>query len=213
MRNLLEGEGASAMPLDEAAWAGAEKREAPRVGVLIRAAKLLTPVGEYLCVIRDVSETGVSARIFHELPDCGEMLFELQNGDRYAARLIWQDGERAGFRFADRADLARLVASPSRFAKRQIRLNVEGPAIVQTAGTEISVTLLDLSGQGAKIECASMLPIDAGIVLSAQGLAETWAKVRWRRDGRYGLVFEDTLQFSELASTVHQMQTGLRSNT
>ena len=204
---------------DNAQLVSSDQRIAPRVGVLIRPAKLLTPQGEFLCVIRDVSETGVSARIFHKLPDCEEVVLELQNGDQYAASLIWQDqgkagleaNFRAGFRFANTADLAQLVASPSRYAKRPIRLNIEGEAAVVTGGKELSVTLRDISGQGAKIAYDDLLPLDAAVVLRADGLRETWAKVRWRRNGQYGLVFEDTLQMSELALTVKDIQEKMRN--
>ena len=41
---------------------GADQRAAPRFTLLIRAAKLVSAQGEFVCVIRDVSETGVSVR-------------------------------------------------------------------------------------------------------------------------------------------------------
>ena len=43
-------------------------RGAQRFTLLIRTAKLVCESGEYLCVIRDVSSTGVRLRLFHDLP-------------------------------------------------------------------------------------------------------------------------------------------------
>jgi len=188
---------------------GPEARVAPRFTVLIRAAKLISPEGEFLCVIRDVSETGLSARIFHPLPECGAMMIELQNGDRYEADLVWQDEERAGFRFCQPVDVARVINLPSRFAKRAIRLNIKAPASLIASLQITPATILDISQQGAKIACDRHFSIDQRIKLAAAGLRETEAKVRWRREGQCGLVFEETFQFGELARIAQQ----LRENT
>ena len=62
---------------------GSDQRCAPRFTLLIRAAKLVGPDCEYLCVVRDASETGVSVRLFHPLPPEVPFTLELQNGDRH----------------------------------------------------------------------------------------------------------------------------------
>ena len=45
---------------DNASQGGNDQRGAPRYTSLIRAAKLVCGQGEFVCVIRDVSSTGVS---------------------------------------------------------------------------------------------------------------------------------------------------------
>mgnify|MGYP003109404674 CR=1 FL=1 len=185
---------------------GAEMRAAPRVGLLIRPAKLITPDHQFFCVIRDLSETGLSVCVFHTLPKCDHYTIEFQNGDRVEAEVMWESGDRMGLRFSERADLERLILSPSRFAKRAIRIELDCPAIVAMPGRDVAVRICDISGQGAKIACEEHLMLDASVVLRATHLPSTRAKIRWRRDGAYGLVFEDTMQMSELAQTVAAMQ-------
>ena len=183
-----------------------EGRAAPRFTVLIRAAKLISPEGEFLCVIRDVSESGLSARIFHPLPDCGAMMIELQNGDRYEADLVWQEEDRAGFRFRRPVDVARVVEVPSHFTKRAIRLNLNAEAEIIASLQIIPVKIHDISQQGAKLETAQHFSIDQRVKLRADGLRETEAKVRWRREGMCGLIFEETFQFGELARIIRHLQ-------
>lgn len=185
---------------------GAEGRAAPRFTVLIRAAKLISPEGEFLCVIRDVSESGFSARIFHPLPDCGAMMVELQNGDQYEADVVWQEEDRAGFRFFKPIDVARVVEVPSHFAKRAIRLNLDAHAELIASLQIMPVTVVDISQQGAKLKTEQHFSIDQRVKLRADGLRETEAKIRWRRDGMCGLIFEETFQFGELARIVRQLQ-------
>jgi hypothetical protein len=49
-------------------------------------------------------------------------------------------------------------------------------------------------------------PRTNGIRLEVEGLPDITAKVCWRRDGSYGLSFEDTFQFAELASLAFDLQ-------
>ncbi len=189
---------------------GREKRVAPRFTLLIRAAKLISQDGEFMCIIRDASESGVNVRLFHPLPDCGTMLLELPNGDRHELELVWQDGDRAGLKFIEQADIARIVESPSRFAKRPIRINLEADAVIQVGEQQNSVELLDLSQQGAKLTSDAHFAIDQRVKISANGMPQVNAKIRWRRGNSYGLVFEDTFQFGDLARIVASMQLELR---
>ena len=142
-----------------------EQRSAPRYTLLIRTAKLVCEVGEFLCVIRDVSESGISVRTFHRLPDVPRMVVELQNGDSHQLEPIWQESDRAGFRFVATADIARIIASPSRYAKRAIRLNLAAPAQVETLdGRSEAVEIVDLnphpSGSGIGIGPSGLKLLD-----------------------------------------------------
>ncbi|MFB0612043.1 PilZ domain-containing protein [Aurantiacibacter poecillastricola] len=184
-----------------------ENRSAPRCTLLIRAAKLITPSGEFLCVIRDVSTNGINVRIFHALPPETRMTIELQNGDRHEVEFVWQKDDRAGFRFEHEADISRIVESPSRFSKRSIRLNISAAATVSALnGQSALAEITDLSQQGAKIVCAGRFAIDERVRISAPGLPETNAKVRWRKELQYGLIFEDTYQYGELARIAQRLQ-------
>ncbi len=190
------------------AVASPEQRTAQRYTLLIRAAKLVCREGEFLCVIRDASESGISMRIFHPLPECDHMWVELQNGDRYGVQLVWQEEDRAGFRFKSQADIKRIIESPSRFTKRPVRLNLTAPAEVELDGRCEHATIQDISQQGAKVACSSHFKLDQRILLRADGLRDTFAKIRWRREGTCGLIFENTLQFGELARIASRLQRG-----
>ena len=184
----------------------AEARAAPRFTLLIRAAKLTAPDGEYLCVVRDASETGVSVRLFHPLPPEVPLTLELQNGDRHELERIWEEEGKAGFRFAGPTDIVRIVESPSRFAKRAVRVNLDLPCTVQVGERKIPALLRNLSQNGAQIATEERLSLVQRIKLGGGLLPEIAAKVRWRRNDAYGLSFEDNLQFADLARIVFEMQ-------
>ena len=179
-----------------------EQRDSKRFTLLIRAAKLITEQGEFLCVIRDVSETGLSVTLFHKLPDCHRLVIQFQNGDRHNAQLMWQREDRAGFRFTDQADIVRIIESPSAYSKRPMRVSLSMAGIMQAGLERYPVELIDISQQGARLSCEIEQPIDRRVKLLIEGMPETDAKVRWRRDGECGLVFENTFQLGELAMIV-----------
>lgn len=188
------------------ATAAAEQRIAPRFTLLIRAAKLIMPTGEFLCVIRDASESGISVRTFHALPQFKDMTIELQNGDRYSVEHVWEEQDRAGFRFTQDVDIRRIIESPSRFAKRPIRIKLETPAEISCFAGKVDVTIHNISQQGASVTSGMRLALDQRVKISAWGLRETAAKVRWRNGKEFGLAFEDTYQFGELARIARMLQ-------
>ena len=192
----------------DAAGDEAEQRRAPRFTLLIRAAKLVAPEGEYLCVVRDASETGVSVRLFHPLPPDVPLTLELQNGDRHALERVWEEQGKAGFRFEGATDITRIVESPSRFAKRAVRVNLGGPLSIKLGDRKVAATLINLSQQGAQIATAERLSLVQRIKLEGDCMPEIAAKVRWRRNELYGLSFEDNFQFGDLAKIVFDLQHG-----
>ena len=179
-----------------------ENRESQRFTLLIRAAKLVTDKGEFLCVVRDVSDTGLSVTLFHALPPFRRVIIEFQNGDRHLAEPVWQRDDRAGFRFLDGADIVRIIESPSDFSKRPMRVSTNLAGLLQAGLERHEVEMLDISQQGARLACDVELPIDRRVKLLVEGLPETDAKVRWRRNGECGVVFENHFQIGELAMIV-----------
>jgi hypothetical protein len=205
MRDAVRQSDAVPDPL-ESAGDGEEQRNASRFTLLIRSAKLTSPDAEYLCVVRDASKTGVSVRLFHPLPPEVPLTLELPNGDRHALERVWEEEGKAGFRFAKATELERIVEGPSRFSKRALRVNLELPCDLLVGLRRISATLRNLSQQGALVSTEERLSLVQRIKLSAPGLPEVTAKVRWRRNDQYGLSFEDNFQFSDLALIVHDLQ-------
>jgi len=184
----------------------AEQRSAPRFTLLIRAAKLIGPDGEYLCVVRDASESGISVRLFHPLPADVPLSLELPNGDCHKLERVWEEEGKAGFSFADDVAMERIVEAPSRFSKRAVRVNVEVPCDIMANLRWSGAKIINLSQQGAMISTQERLSLIQRVKLRAEGLPEIAAKVRWRRDDKYGLSFEDTFQFAELAALAFELQ-------
>jgi hypothetical protein len=183
-----------------------EQRTAPRFTLLIRAAKLTSPDAEFLCVVRDASETGVSVRLFHPLPADLEFTLELPNGDRHALERVWETEGKAGFRFPNPVALERIVEARGGYAKRPVRLRLEVPCTMIAGLRRVQATIANLSQQGAQIRTQEHLSLAQRVKLEIEGVPAIAARVRWRRNDGYGLSFEETFQFAELAALAFDLQ-------
>jgi hypothetical protein len=199
-----------APPPDEAEQDGAEQRAAPRFTLLIRAAKLVSAQGEFVCVIRDVSESGVSVRLFHALPSCQQYELHMPAGAVYLVERVWDRDNEAGFAFAQAIDVGRIINETGEYPKRGLRLGLCFPVRVSTLTQTSEAEVENLSQQGARLECGSLLAIDQNIRIEAPDAAgvmrEVRAKVRWRRERHYGVVFDDTFALGDFARLAARLQ-------
>ncbi len=189
---------------------GADQRAAPRFTLLIRAAKLVSAQGEFVCVIRDVSETGVSVRLFHALPACKDYALHMPAGAVYEIGRVWQRDNEAGFSFDGSVDVAKLVNESGEYPKRGLRLGLCFPVMVHGLTGSFEAVVENLSQQGARITCDALLAIDQNVRIVVPSLTgkprEVRAKVRWRRDRHYGVVFDDTFTLGEFARLAALLQ-------
>ncbi|MEQ8410263.1 MAG: PilZ domain-containing protein [Erythrobacter sp.] len=190
--------------------AGEDMRTAPRFTLLIRAARLVCAKGEFVCVIRDVSETGVSVRLFHRLPPGGPYELHMPGGEAYEMRNVWQHDNEAGFEFSRPVDVARLIGEAGQYPKRGLRLDLVFPITVRTLTQQCEGVVENVSQQGARLECDGLFAIDQSLRIEGMDFSgtrrEVRAKVRWRRDRRYGVVFDDTFTLGDFARFAAQLQ-------
>ena len=196
----------SGFGMDDKATAGSDQRGAPRYTSLIRAAKLVCGQGEFVCVIRDVSATGVSLRTFHKLPTDAALALELQNGEAYELELVRNDGFEASYRFAQPIEVERLIRENWEYPKRGLRLNIMLPLTISSLSGKAKAVTLNISQQGARIECDHIFAIDQRVTISCDALPDIRCTVRWRRDANYGLVFEDTFTLRDFALAAANVQ-------
>jgi hypothetical protein len=189
---------------------GAELRAAPRFTLLIRAAKLVSAQGEFVCVIRDVSETGVSVRLFHRLPGCKNFALHMPAATIYEITNVWARDHEAGFRFDEAVEVPQLISESGEYPKRGLRLALCFPVNIATMGRQFEGVIENFSQQGARIACDGLMAIDQAIRLEVPGahgeLRDVRAKVRWRRDQSYGVVFDDTFTLGEFARIAARVQ-------
>jgi len=179
--------------------AGTDARAEVRHSLLIRPAKIICGPRELPCVIRDVSENGISVRSFVPLPDADSFELELLSGERYDLEPVWAEELAAGFRFVGEVDLEQILTGKGKYPPRPVRLTLQVPALMKADGLSHPVTLANISQHGAQIECSQPLAVHQKVQIKSDCVPRLDALVRWRRGNFYGLVFEQTFQLKELS--------------
>lgn len=186
-----------------------DQRSGKRYTLLLRAGKLVQEAGEFLCLVRDVSDSGLKLRLFHPLEIDPQSEIEFGNGERLEIECVWQKGGQAGFRFAQAPiDIHRLIDESGPYPKRHLRLRLAPPLpLLATANglTEPGV-LCDISQHGGAVALEQRLPIHAQVRIDAAPLPQLHARVRWRRGAMHGLVFQQGFRLDELAELAWRLQ-------
>ena len=186
-----------------------DQRAGQRFTLVLRAGKLRTTAGEFLCVLRDVSDRGVKVRLFHQLT-LGEICeLELSGGETFRVIVIWQRRDHAGFRFADGpVAVDRLIEEAGSFPKRSIRLKLNRPVPILLAvdGLTLPAQLCDISQHGAALALDQRLAIGCQVRIEGEQMPVLHARVRWRRGSLHGLVFQEGFRLDALAQLAVHIQ-------
>lgn len=183
-----------------------EQRGAARLTLLLRAAKLTCPQGEFPCILRDVSDTGASVQLFHALPPDADLTLEMVNGDRFPLKRVWERNRNAGFSFIEPGKLDVILAGASPYSRRPLRLQIAIPCDVAAKGRLVSAYLGNLSQQGAMFRSHERFAKLQRLTLVLGHLVSIEAIVRWRRDDRHGVCFTHPLGMAELAAMSFALQ-------
>jgi hypothetical protein len=183
-----------------------DQRAAQRFTLLIRNAKIVFPSGEFLCVIRDVSATGLRIKTFHRMPAEPPLYLEMATGEQYGVSVVWANADQMGLQFLEPQDVTTLIREDGPFPKRSMRVMLTLPARISVGGELTDVTILNISQHGASLKCRERLAIEQQIILSASFLPDVDARVRWRKDDQYGLAFGRTFPISEFAQLMARLQ-------
>jgi hypothetical protein len=189
----------NAGPAHEAPIDGEEAFTSDRFALLMRVAKLVGTSAEFICIICELSATEVKLRILHPLPE-NRFALELPNGDFYFVEKMWERDSEAGFRFSAPIDFDAFISEASPYAKRQVRLRTNLPAILSTAEAACPIVIRDLSQEGARLESKVPLAPYQSLRIDAEPFAApVFGKVQWKSKLEYGISFQRAFGLAELA--------------
>lgn len=196
----------SEMERNEAAHAHVVKPASP----MLRSAKVVCQSGEYVCLVRDVSETGVLLSYLHDVPVEPRIMLALGNGQTYPIQRIWSGNEQAGYRFGGDVSIAEFLHESAPFNVRPVRLAIKATARVIDGSRSHGAQLLDLSSHGAKFECPTAMGEGRMISFQMHAMHPQLGQIVWhardRHTVRYGLQFQHPLSLRELAQAALRMQ-------
>jgi len=181
---------------------GFVERSARLVTILL-VARLVTPSGDALARIRNLSSGGLMLETSVALAPGDPVRIELRNLQSIAGHIAWAKNARAGIQFDEPVNVADLLhPAPARGRNARVarapRLSTCCPVQVQHEGKPCRAMLLDLSQKGGQLRTARAMAVGDRITVTIPSMAPQRAVIRWTRDDIVGLVFLDTVPFAEL---------------
>ena len=183
----------------------AERQTDERLSSTLRVGKLTDQAGaEQLVKIKNLSAGGVMA-IVTRPPATGEQVSIELSSERIPATVVWIRNDMVGLKFDQNLDLGELLAGRKPrhgFRPRPPRLEIPCKASVRVGKTYYTVDVHDISLGGIKVQPIEEYCVGKKVVVVVESLRPIKGEVRWYSDRRAGIVFDQALDFDELAEWV-----------
>ena len=181
-------------------------RQAERIEMALRPAKLVCQSGEYLCQIRDVSALGVGMAFLHAVPPEPRMILQLASGHTYPVERVWLGKRQAGFRFAADVSIAEFLDDGGAKDSAPLKLKLVAPAQVVDGRKQIFAAISQLGCEEVRIKSETELAFNRLLAFEIDGLTRQLGEVRWKDGDQYGLQFQHPLSLEELARCALHLQ-------
>lgn len=182
-----------------------ERRADDRVTALLRLGKLTDATGnQQLIKVKNLSAGGLMAIAAHAPRVGDEVAIELSH-QKIPASVVWTRDDLVGVKFDQNIDLGELLAGRKQrhgFRPRPPRLEIACKASVRVGKTYYTVDVRDISTGGMKVEPIAEYCVGKKVVVVVESLRPIKGEVRWYSDRRAGIVFDQPLEFDELAEWV-----------
>lgn len=178
---------------------GFKPRDARHLTILL-VARLVTPAGDALARVRNISNGGMMLETSLPLAIGEAVRLELRTLRAVEGLVVWTTPPRAGVRFDTPADVAQLLhaATPNGRVARAPRLATRCPVQLRHDGRTCRAMLLDLSQGGGHVRVPRPVAVGDPVTLSIPEIGARNAVVRWVRGDEAGLVFLDAIPFAAL---------------
>jgi hypothetical protein len=181
-----------------------ERRADERLLPMLRVAKLTAPLGEQLIRVRNVSAGGLMAELGQPV-NVGDSVSVELSSQRIPGSVVWVREGTVGVKFDQTVDLGELLAGRKPrhgFRPRPPRLQVNCKASVRVEKVYYTVDVHDISLGGMKVEPIEQYCVGKDVVVVVESLRPIRGHVRWYSDRRAGIVFDEPLEFEELAEWI-----------
>ena len=167
--------------------------------VMVMRDAVLHSAGERApCIVRNISDGGLMARVYRPV-ELGETVsVELTDGRQLAGTVIWAQDWNVGVAFAEPIDVAALLAeqwvgSEGGDRRSTRRARIECPATLRVKARFHFSTLNDISPNGARVRTRGPLKRVGDAVLILPDLPPLAGTIQWIKGRDCGLKFREPI--------------------
>lgn len=161
---------------------------------LVLRAGLLEQAGKTsFCLVKDVSSSGIRAKLYTSGFELGRVSVRIADVDAVEGEIVWIADGHAGIAFGNaitRDAMDRLGRQPGPESRRSVpRVTTAARAIVRSGGRATAAELCDISSFGARVRTRRALKPESPAVIDLPDLPPIRAYVRWSDGCESGMVF------------------------
>jgi hypothetical protein len=171
---------------------------------LFRVGALIVGDRRELCLIKNVSASGMMIRTYSAVAEGLPVAIELKQGQLVRGTARWVRDHHVGIAFDERIDVVELLSSSMDGPRpRMPRVEISCTGSARQGATLSALKIHDISQGGVKAEASRALDVGEDVVVAIPGLAPLQGIVRWRDGACHGISFNRLLALSELVEWLH----------
>ncbi len=192
--------------------ADSDRRDGDRLMTLYRVGSILVDGRRELCLIKNISAGGMMIRLYCSIADGTAVTVELKSGQPISGKISWTREQNAGVEFDQPVDVIDLLSATMDGPRpRMPRIETNCHATVREGASTLRVRARDISQGGVKIECETLLPQGADVIVTLPGLSPQPAIACWTEGGLTGIAFNRLLPLTDLVGWLHEQRETQRS--
>ena len=189
----------------------ANRRADQRHLSVFRVGKLITPAGQELCLVRNISSGGLMAHIYSPHEAGEHVAIELKAGSTVSGNIVWSRDKKIGVQFDDKVEVAEVLApqpneDEANHIARAPRLDVKRRGRLRVGAHYQLIEIQDISQGGTKFAPAGDTKTGDEVVLLLDGLPPLSGIIRWRHGEAAGITFKMSIPFEQLAQWIAQQR-------
>ena len=183
-----------------------DRRHHARHVTVLRVAKINTPQSEELCLVRNISASGMMVHVYSNLSVGDTVSTELNSGKPISGKIAWHREGMIGIEFDETVNPDRVLAgqdfAPTTAHPRPPRVGLDLRGRIRVGSRYQAVTLCNISQGGANIRPSEPDSVLDKVVLLVNGLPPIAGSVRWQDQEHAGIEFDIPVSFDVLARWV-----------
>ena len=174
---------------------------------LYRVGSILLDDRRELCLIKNISAGGMMIRVYCPVAEGTPLTIELKSGQPISGKVGWVKDNHAGVAFDTAIDVIDILSASMHGPRpRMPRIETNCHATLREGANVLRVRVCDVSQGGAKIECNSLFPQGADIVISLPGMEPQRGIACWVDGGYIGIAFNRLLPLGELVAWLQEQR-------
>lgn len=203
-------------PIAQDDAAGADRRNHVRHVTMLRVAILYTEGGKDLCVVKNISAGGLSARVYRTFQVGERVDVELRFDERIEGTVQWVRDFEIGIAFPEEIDVAAVLTSRwvTEDGRRQRlpRIELECRCRFRVGSRFYLASLVDISQGGAKLQTHRPIQGSGDAILTLPELGSLESAIRWSHGNRVGISFNERLPFELLVRWIEDRRRALHTD-